>query len=1330
MMPASKHGDPQLGVDIHLCVVPPSPSPVPLPTPHMSVVFDPFDYIPIIGATVSVCGMKRATAGTSGIAVHIPPGFPFAPMLPQKDDELFMGSATVVADGDPFSYIALPVLSCQVAGMPSIPRPRKKGPKKMMLGPLVFNLAIPTNVFVGGPPTISLMGMAMKGAFAGLGKLAKSGVFKRMRQKLFKNMKPGFLKCTIMRAEPVNILSGAVSVEHQDFVLPGRLPIEWRRVYGSDNVHTGHCGHGWETPADGRLEITHEGVLMHYPGLGPLYFNGLPVAEGETAAELELQDGAVLTDVDGEYRVRTKEDRIYHFSKGWLRRLPDGSSTIALGKIADLCGNWLKLERQSGMLMAIEESAGRRLEFRTEQGRIREVSLGVPESTERHVYVRYEYDEQGDLTCVRDALGQPYSFGYDAHRMVRHTDRNGLSFYYEYATANGDWRVIHAWGDGGLYDYRFEYTDVLRERRITDSLGHVATVKLNEQDLPINEIDALGGVTIYEYDGAGRTVGVTDQDGHRTGYEYDERGNLTKVLYADGAAVQTQFSAANKVVCNIDAAGGAWTQHWDERGLLVAQQSPLGHASRFEYDARGQLTACLNPRGIRAELTFDVYGNLVKLRRGSGKPLRLAYDMRGNIVGKLDELSQKTLYRHDAKNRLIGVLSPGGQVSCEYDAEDNLTCYVDADGSQTQLRYFGQGELCERILPDGRKVEYRYDTEEQLIEVREQEHAVYRFSRDALGRVIQETDAFGQVTQYAYSPGGHPRLSTDPLSRRVDYVTDPLGRVLKRIMPDAAGANGCSEDSFEYDPRGYLLAFENQHVRVERSFDAEGRLLQEQQGELFTIQNTYDGRGNRTRRLTTLQGSGPTTTHRILYSYDAADQPSQVQIDDEAPIRVERDAVGRIVAQQLSSEVRSERDFGEDGRVSRQRVHVAGRDIVDVRFRHDAAGNLVERTDAALGVDRFVLDPMGRVTQHLDPENRITQYLAGGSEQRLGTGSSWQPDAAGTAEIDWVRESVSSSVQYRFDRSGNVIRRIDHRGALRLQWDAAHRLIEAHRDGVTTLYKYDALGRRIEKCTGAKRVRFAWDADALVADVGDADDATGTAREWVYMPASFEPLAVICSRPESPRVLHYHNDPNGAPIRLTDSAGKVWWAAAYTAHGGIARLSVNDFDQPLRLQGQYEDAESSLHYNRHRYFDPISGAFVSSDPLGVIAGEDPYRYAPNTFAWADPLGLTCSATLAQAVDLNRGSRSFRLEQGTAASGWKHIFDRHVDPTRFPNKSKFDGLSQDEIVGLLGKTVKHGKETVYDGLPVFEKRLKINGQWKKYRATVNADGTVRTFHPLD
>jgi hypothetical protein len=299
---------------------------------------DPFDYLPIIGATVTVCGMKRATAGTNGIAVHIPPGFPFAPKLPDKDDELFMGSATVVADGDPFSYIALPVLSCQVAGMLSPIRLRKKGGPKAMVLPTVFNLAIPTTVFLGGPPTISMMGLAFKAAFKALGKFAKSGLFKRMRRKLFGKLKPGFLKCAILRAEPVNILTGEVSVEQEDFTLPGRIAIEWVRAYSSGSRRPGVCGDGWETPADTRLEVDPADgtVSLHHPTVGPLFFANLPVATGNAAAELQLMDGARLTDHGDEFRVRTKEDRVYHFPKALATVNQLGMTEYPIGRLADL----------------------------------------------------------------------------------------------------------------------------------------------------------------------------------------------------------------------------------------------------------------------------------------------------------------------------------------------------------------------------------------------------------------------------------------------------------------------------------------------------------------------------------------------------------------------------------------------------------------------------------------------------------------------------------------------------------------------------------------------------------------------------------------------------------------------------------------------------------------------------------------------------------------------------------------------------------------------------------------------------------------------------------
>jgi len=231
-----------------------------------------------------------------------------------------------------------------------------------------------------------------------------------------------------------------------------------------------------------------------------------------------------------------------------------------------------------------------------------------------------------------------------------------------------------------------------------------------------------------------------------------------------------------------------------------------------------------------------------------------------------------------------------------------------------------------------------------------------------------------------------------------------------------------------------------------------------------------------------------------------------------------------------------------------------------------------------------------------------------------------------TAPGEWLREGEYEGAQYRFDRAGNLIYRRDPRGELHLRWDANQRLIESRINDSTTFYRYDPLGRRIEKRTGNHATSFAWDGDALVGDliktvVESESSDNVTAREWVYYPETFEPLAMLGGRAGPNTLLHYHNDPNGCPIRLTDSAGEVQWAASYTAWGQIARFDVDYADNPIRLQGQYEDLETGLYYNRHRFYDPNAGAFVSMDPLSIDAGDNIYEYANSMTVWIDPLGL-------------------------------------------------------------------------------------------------------------
>lgn len=64
-----------------------------------------------------------------------------------------------------------------------------------------------------------------------------------------------------------------------------------------------------------------------------------------------------------------------------------------------------------------------------------------------------------------------------------------------------------------------------------------------------------------------------------------------------------------------------------------------------------------------------------------------------------------------------------------------------------------------------------------------------------------------------------------------------------------------------------------------------------------------------------------------------------------------------------------------------------------------------------------------------------------------------------------------------------------------------------------------------------------------------------------------------------------------------------------------------EIKQPLRFQGQYEDGETGLFYNRYRYYDPDVARYVTQDPVGLLGGLNTYTYAPNPTGWSDPLGL-------------------------------------------------------------------------------------------------------------
>ena len=500
-MPAAKHMDPIIGVDTHIVLIPSpaGPVPTPLPHPYVGMLFDPADYLPVIGATVWVNGMPRAVAGTSGMATppHIPMGGPFA-KPPTSESEMFMGSATVNAEGDPMSFAALPVLSCQDVGMPAPPRPKKKSPAKSLMLPTSVVMPIPGGppVLVGGAPTI-----LMPGAEVLISPLAKGLV--RARKALAKKSKRfaramkasserlhgaagavldmlGASKKSLLRnkvhrdictatGHPVDVASGKVFTDFVDLTLAGRLPFVLDRVWYSSSSYRGPFGHGWHASFDLGLAADDNVV-------------GVRLADGRVVLFPALAQGS--SSYNRKERMTLTRDQdgyaLCHAATGLTCRFAQvqGRTDRPLSAVADRSGFSIRFEyASSGFPRRIVDSGGRAWDFACdEQGRVQRIEGPHPTAREkRTVYMQYAYDGQGNLIETRDALGNAQRFVYKGNLLVQETNKNGLSFYFAYDTEGDSARCVRTWGDGGLYDHKLDYDSVPRATIVENSLGHKTT---------------------------------------------------------------------------------------------------------------------------------------------------------------------------------------------------------------------------------------------------------------------------------------------------------------------------------------------------------------------------------------------------------------------------------------------------------------------------------------------------------------------------------------------------------------------------------------------------------------------------------------------------------------------------------------------------------------------------------------------------------------------------------------------------------------------------------------------------------------------------------------
>jgi RHS repeat-associated protein len=1230
MSQAAKFGDPVLGVDLHMVVLPPGGQ-VPLPHPFVGVVWDPIGAAIggiFGGGPVHINGIHNGGTGcgVKGMGhIPTPPGVCFAPSdVPGNEGSIVTGSKTVHLGGASAGRKGSMVSSCNF-------------PLNL---PTSMCLAVPLGapVLVGGPDAMDWMAAITHGIRT-----------KWFSDTLHKLLNPGkvlsWLICTLT-GHPVDVMTGRLLTHAVDFELPGPIPLVFERMYDSRDTYEGPLGPAWHHPLDASAHEHEDGIRVRLPdGRESPH---APLSIGDSV--WEPIDRYTLLRTKKGYRLTFWDGLAYHFEP-----VPGAHVSHPLARITDRCENSVELRYHSGRLLQVIDSLGRRLDFDNGGGRLRAVRLHRMEG-EPIELVRYAYDAEGRLAAALDPEGHALGYEYRGGVMVKETNRNGLSFCFEFDWYHPAGLCVRTWGDGGIYDRRITYDEAKHFTIVDDSRGGRTHYWGNAAGLVDREVDPMGIETRYEWHPEQyRKTAEIDGLGNRTEWAYDARGNLVLERAPLGHETHWTFSELNVPVRRIDAVGNVWKHEYDSRGKLVRAVNPLGEVTRFKHDRRGNLVRVEDPKGHLVSMLYTEAGAPCEVVDPEGYVTRIELDERGLPIRRVNALGEETQIQRDACGRPVAVWRPDGSIlRLRYDAEGNLTDHLDPLGNLIRYRYAGLNKLAERMDAAGGVVRYLHDSEDDLLGVVNEAGERYELERDVAGRVVKERGFDGRVLELWYDAAGRVREMVNAQERRTKIERDARGRVVKQIVPrpPVLGDPIPQGEAYEYayDPLGGLVRAKNDTAEVTFKRDALGRVVEERcDGHL--IESCYDAAGDRVGRRTSLG-------HETGYDFDGNGGLLGVSFDASAlwgsfepdalvlgtavrkPWRATfaRDALGNESQRDLPGGVVSRWEREAMGLPQVQRITQRGAPVGTVGYRWRSAEQLAGLIDTVKGATWFDHDERGYLTAARHPDGSVQHRAADAVGNVYRTA-----ERSDRVYLRGGRLKQDGDTHYLHDADGQLVEKLTADGKTwRYAWDLAGQLVEVTRpDGQRVSFAYDALGRRVRKSFAGKTTRYVWDGNDLVHELVEGAEAV----TWVFEPGTFAPLAKI----DGGQRFGVVTDHLGTPLMIADEAGALAWKAQLDVYG-VAHNDVALTTCPWRWPGQYEDEETGLYYNRFRYYDPEAGRYVSQDPIGLDGGLALYLYTSDPLSLIDPYGLAAC---------REGTPLPAIPRGNQKVGWDHIFARHV-----------------------------------------------------------------------
>jgi RHS repeat-associated protein len=744
------------------------------------------------------------------------------------------------------------------------------------------------------------------------------------------------------------------------------------------------------------------------------------------------------------------------------------------------------------------------------------------------------------------------------------------------------------------------YTYDTRDRLLTTTLPDgIKLVRTYTGDFVTKIAYEVSGAEIgsmkrlFDYDSQGNSIKKWDARNNLTQYGYDNRGRL--ISTTNPLAQQNLYTYTNDLLTQIEV------------GKTVADGE--GQVSKLIYDTRGRLTTVQRKDDSGVFQTFqsfalDSEGQRLSITDALSRTTTFGYDLSGRLTSTKDALNKTTSFGYDAAGNRTSVTDALNRlVNYEYDDLNRQTAMVEAGVSPSP------------------RTEYSYDAAGNLTSVKDGENRTTAYVYDSLSRNTTVTQPLGQQTQFFYDSRDRVDYLVNARGNKLDYGYETWGPIKEeKQYVTTSSSTPTRTIAYAFDLDGNVSSVVDDAVQTTPTYaltyDQLGRLYDETAkfvpGGDRVLNHRYDRYGNRN---TLTFNDGTALTNSYLF-----DKRNRLTAATLVGTSVSVGYFGNDDRQTvtLPGSVTRSYTYKANGPIDTITVTGTGGQLGQYAYAYDDVLN-VDTLTTTDGVHDYGYDALNRLTSAVHPtglglSNEAYAYDKVGNREDPGNAALYAYD--GNHRIT----NSPTSLTYTFDADGSVATRSD---GTTYTHDYRSRLTQFVKGATTATYLYDALGRRIRKTVNGTATWFLWDGGRLLAEF----NASGTrTQRYSYLGSDYAPTQVQ----DANGTFYVHADHLEAPRLATNGSGVVIWKAKYEAFGKAAVDADPDGNTQLvtlnlRFPGQYADIESGTYYNYFRDYDPATGRYLQSDPLGVRIGNNTYGYSNQSpTGWTDPRGLDCS----------------------------------------------------------------------------------------------------------